>query len=175
MTSLSVVLSPCPGFKPLPRKTYSRVTIQSCRGRIVLIGGNWRDDSGNGDPVDTDDTPVGPMAGMYIDANYIEALLDDRYQRIVPLPFGLAFDLLVGILLYVYFREAVTARGKLKVLGVFLLPLLASYVIFATFNWYLDFILPLMLCFAHLVFECGRSYQQLRHLEAAAHSTGGSE
>ncbi|MGA7928756.1 MAG: hypothetical protein WCA20_22520 [Candidatus Sulfotelmatobacter sp.] len=149
--------------------------IESCRGRIVLIGGNWRDDSGNGDPVDTHDTPVGPMAGMYIHANYMEAPLDDRYQRIVPLPFGLAFYLFVGILLYVYFHEAVTARGKLKVLGVFLLPLLASYVILANFNWYLDFILPLMLCFAHLVFEWGRSYQQLRHLEATAHSTGGFE
>ncbi len=143
--------------------------IQSCRGRIILIGGDWRDDSGNGEPVDSYNTPAGPMAGMFIHANYIEALLDDRYQRIVPLPFGLAFDLVVGILLYIYFHEATNTRGKVKVLGVFLLPLLASYVIFANFNWYLDFILPLMLCFAHIVFEWVRSYQQLRHLAAPRH------
>jgi CHASE2 domain-containing sensor protein len=148
--------------------------IQKCRGRIILIGGDWREASGNGEPVDTYNTPVGPMAGMFIHANYIEALLDDRYQRIVPLPFGLAFDLLVGILLYISFHQAVTARGKLKVLGVFLLPLLASYVIFANFNWYLDFVLPLMACFAHLIFEWVRSYQELRR-RAAAHATGGLE
>lgn len=169
---------PATGFQTIAAENLfdgDLAAIQNCRGRIVLIGGKWRDDSGNAEPVDTHDTPVGPMAGMYIHANYIEALLDDRYQRIVPLPFGLAFDLLVGILLYIYFHEAANLSGKLKVLGVFLLPLLASYVIFANFNWYLDFILPLMLCFAHLVFELGRSYQKLRHLDVAAHSLGGSE
>lgn len=169
---------PASGFQTIAAENLFNgdlAAIQNCRGRIVLIGGKWRDDSGNAEPVDTHETPVGPMAGMYIHANYIEALLDDRYQRIVPLPFALAFDLLVGVLLYIYFHKATDMRGQVKVLGVFLLPLLASYVIFANFNWYLDFILPLMACFAHLIFELGRSYLELRHLEAAAHSGKGAK
>ena len=169
---------PSNNFQPIAAEDLFRgdkVAIESCRGRIILVGGNWKEDGGNGGMADTYNTPAGSMPGMYIHANYIEALLDDRYERIVPLAFALTFDLVVGMLLYIYFHKAVDMRGKLKVLGVFLLPLLASYVIFANFNWYLDFILPLMACFAHLLFELGRSYHRLSHLEAEQHRNGVSE
>jgi CHASE2 domain-containing sensor protein len=139
--------------------------IRGCRGRIVLIGGNWLDDQGFGQSVDMHNTPAGPMAGMFIHANYIEALLDDRYQRMVSLPFALVFDLAVGILLYTCFQNASTVTGKLGVLGVFFLPLISAYVIFANLNWYLDFVPPLMLCFVHLIYELWREYRRLRHAE----------
>ena len=75
----------------IPESNFQKIPIQQlfnglenalrlCRGRIVIIGGNWHSDLGHGERVDTYETPVGPMAGMYLHANYIEALLDDRYQ-----------------------------------------------------------------------------------------------
>lgn len=135
--------------------------IRSCRGRIVLIGGKWHSDMGTGELVDRYDTPVGPMQGMYLHANYIEALLDDRYQREVPILFGLGFDLVVGGALYYFFHKAHSTRGRVFVLGVFLAPLVASYIVFANLNLYLDFILPLSACFVHLVVEIGRDYLHL--------------
>jgi CHASE2 domain-containing sensor protein len=136
--------------------------VELCRGRIVIIGGKWKADFGNGEPVDSYDTPAGKMAGMFLHANYIEALLDDRYQREVSLGFGTVFDLVVGFILYFSFHNARTMRGKLFVLGVFFLPLLFSYVLFANLNYYLDFILVLVGCFVHLVVEFVLHYINLR-------------
>ena len=107
------------------------------------------------------------MTGMYVHANYIEALLDDRYQREVPLWAAIGFDLLIGGALYLSFHKASTRRGKLLVLGVFLAPLVASYVVFANLNLYLDFILPLGACFVHLVVEFARDYWRLKSVAVA--------
>jgi len=138
-----------------------------CRGRIVVIGGKWRSDLGRGEFADRYDTPAGPMTGMYVHANYIEALLDDRYQPEVPLWAAIGFDLLIGGALYLSFHKASTRRGKLLVLGVFLAPLVASYVVFANLNLYLDFILPLGACFVHLVVEFARDYWRLKSVAVA--------
>jgi len=67
--------------------------VKLCRGRIIIIGGKWHTDLGHGELIDTYDTPVGKMSGMYLHANYIEALLDDRYGREVPLWIALLFDI----------------------------------------------------------------------------------
>src|SRR5262249_6685141 len=40
--------------------------VAHCRGRILIIGGAWHTDMGHGEFVDTYDTPVGPMLGMYV-------------------------------------------------------------------------------------------------------------
>jgi CHASE2 domain-containing sensor protein len=147
--------------------------IRSCRGRIVLIGGKWHSDIGTGELVDRYDTPAGPMQGMYLHANYIEALLDDRYQREVPILFALGFDLVVGGALYYFFHKADSTRGKVFVLGIFLAPLVASYIVFANLNLYLDFVLPLGACFVHLVVEVGRDYLHLRKPSSKAVSVAG--
>src|SRR5581483_5824630 len=141
--------------------------LEQCRGRIVIIGGKWRADSGRGAKEDAYDTPVGEMQGMYLHANYIEALLDDRYQREVPLGFALAFDLVAGAWLYIRFHNAKTTSERT---GVIIIPgflLLASYVLFTNLNWYLDFVLPLGACFAHLSVEYVRDYRRLRKDELA--------
>jgi CHASE2 domain-containing sensor protein len=130
-----------------------------CRGRIVVIGGKWFTDLG-GEPADRHDSPVGSMAGVYLHANYIEALLDDRYQQEVPLWFSLMFDATVGAFLYFSFHRADT-RGRLLILGAVVL-LFASYVLFANLNYYLDFILLFIGYFGHLVVEFVSDYYHLR-------------
>jgi CHASE2 domain-containing sensor protein len=140
---------------------------RSCLGQILVIGGNWRGDFGRGERVDAYDTPAGTMAGMYLHANYIEALLDERYQKEVPLWLGLVLDLVVGAGLYVSFHRANTLKGKLRILGLFFVPLAASYVAVANAGFYLDFILPLLGCFVHLGVEFARDYAHLRKTETA--------
>lgn len=165
----------------IPESAFQRIPIEQlaqgtksalskCRGRIIIVGGNWREDAGVGPWVDNHDTPVGEMRGMYCQANYIEALLDDRYQREVPLAFALVFDLIAGALLYIRFHKAKT---RLERVGVLLIPgflLVASYIIFTNFNLYLDFVLPLLACFVHLGLEYVRDYGRMRKRELAGRS-----
>jgi CHASE2 domain-containing sensor protein len=136
--------------------------LRACRGRIVLIGGKWHSDMGNGEFVDRHNTPVGDMQGLYLHANYIEGLLDDRDQLEVPLWFGLLFDLVIGGALYYFFHKADKTADKLIVMGLFFIPLFASYIVFANLNRYLDFVLPLLGCFVHLTVEMVREYLKLR-------------
>jgi CHASE2 domain-containing sensor protein len=149
--------------------------LSECRGRIVMVGGKWHSDVGNGEWVDSHPSPVGLMAGVYLHANYVEALLDDRYEREVPVLAGIGFDLIAGGALYFYFHKASTQRGKLLVLAIFLAPLLASYIVFANLNFYLDFILPLGACFVHLLVESTRDYFKLRKSSRLIHGTAGGD
>jgi len=146
---------------PIDPQTGELKPRQLARGRIVVVGGTWRADLGRGEPVDSYSTPVGAMRGMYLHANYIEALLDDRYSSEVPWWAALAIDLVVGAWLYVQFHLAVRRADRLRLLIIPLALLVASYVTFANLNVYLDFILPLGACFVHLAVEYVRSYREL--------------
>jgi CHASE2 domain-containing sensor protein len=146
--------------------------LRLAQGRILMIGGTWRADLGHGDDVDSHRSPVGNIRGMYLHANYIEALLDDRYSREVPLWFALAFDFVAGMWLYIRFHAAVTETARLRLLIVPAVILVVSYVVFANLNLYLDFILPLFGCFAHLAVEYVRDYGHLRHLSQATNVAG---
>jgi CHASE2 domain-containing sensor protein len=130
-----------------------RKAMRACRTRIVVIGGKWRESLGQGKAYDVHKTSVGPLTGLYLHANYIEALLDDRYMKEVPALPALFFDLIVGVLLYVSYHKAKTTHGRYVVLSVFLLPLMAGYIVFVTLGYYLDFVLPLVGCFVHLGVE----------------------
>jgi CHASE2 domain-containing sensor protein len=75
----------------------------SIRNRVVVIGENDRDR-------DSMPTIIGGLPGFYVQANYIEALLDDRYYT--PggpiLDYGFAFLFLLGLelILVVYHHDA---------------------------------------------------------------------
>jgi CHASE2 domain-containing sensor protein len=127
--------------------------MRECRTRIVVIGGEWKEAPGRSENFDMHETSVGPMAGIYLQANYIEAILDDRYMKEVPAVPALFFDIVVAALLYVSYHNASTTRGRYVILSVFLFPLMTGYIVFLTLGYYLDFVLPLVGCFAHLGFE----------------------
>jgi CHASE2 domain-containing sensor protein len=84
----------CESANPLPT---------NLRNRVVLIGENDRDR-------DAMSTIIGALPGFYVQANYIEALLDDRYYT--PggpiLDYGFAFIFLLGLelILVVYHHDA---------------------------------------------------------------------
>jgi CHASE2 domain-containing sensor protein len=132
-----------------------------CRHHIVIIGAVWH--KVTGEPVENFRGPIGHAPGVYFHANYVETLLENRYQEGVPVWFALVFDALVGISLYVAYDSPKDPKHKLMVLAVFLFPLFAGYVILVNFDRYLDFVLPLGLCFVHLgsehYFGLRRGYQ----------------
>jgi CHASE2 domain-containing sensor protein len=138
----------------IPLSKGDPVARKMCDGHIVLVGGSWHKVQGTGPLEDGSDSPVGEMSGVYLNANYVEALLDDRYKRDVPLWFALTADFLLAAILYIAAHAAAASRYQWwMVWSVFLILLLLVYMLFANFNRYLDFVLPLGLCFAHLGYE----------------------
>jgi len=64
--------------------------LRACRTRIVIIEVNGERRLVKG-RLTTCMKPQSAVSGIYLQANYIEALLDDRYMRQVPACVGPAF------------------------------------------------------------------------------------
>jgi hypothetical protein len=63
-------------FQACPKGPPADVRRQ-LQGKIVLLG--WEDN-----PNDLVDTAIGTLPGVFVQANYIESLLDSRYLRVIP-------------------------------------------------------------------------------------------
>jgi CHASE2 domain-containing sensor protein len=122
--------------------------------KVVFIGSTWSASGiGRGETVDLHDTPFGLMSGVYLHANYLEAILSGRVKWPLSGWQAALIDLAIGVLLIVSFKRARRGWGRGTVLGVFFVPIILAYVMFINAGVYLDFILPLMLLFGHLLFE----------------------
>jgi hypothetical protein len=99
-------------------------------GKIVLIGEINAD-------LDSHPTVVGMMSGLYLQANYIEALLDDRYFRPTPiLDYALGFAILaVFELIIIVFRHS-WSKIVLLILGLFLAAVGLLYLMTNLLGWY---------------------------------------
>jgi CHASE2 domain-containing sensor protein len=117
----------------------------------VIVGGNRH--TRFPPPADEwlDDHKVPPLRlrGMYVQANYIEGLLDDRILFALPEWLAFLIDLtLGGLMIYLSSRRR-TISKRLFVLGVFFLPVALAYVASANLGYVIDFVLPLTLLFVH--------------------------
>ncbi|HTI51111.1 MAG TPA: CHASE2 domain-containing protein [Planctomycetaceae bacterium] len=138
--------------------------------RIVLIGGAWHKLAhGRGtELIDSHETPVGTLPGVFVHANYVEALLDGRELRLghtahVELPLVIASAILLSLPLSALARVAV-------ILGVVLVPLVFSYFAVQNVGIYFDVFLIDLLLVSHLaidkVWEWYRDHMRLHALIA---------
>jgi len=124
--------------------------------RIVLIGGVRHDAYGGW--VDQHDTPLGPMSGVYIHANRIEAILDDRIKRPVPWWVPWVVDVLLGVAMVVMSARARTLADQLALVALFALPFVIAYFAFVNLQCSIDFALPLFVLMIHLLLEKYREF-----------------
>jgi CHASE2 domain-containing sensor protein len=106
--------------------------IEALSGKIVLIGEISRD-------VDMQTTVVGRIPGVFLQANFIEALLDDRYYEDFPvLNYIFAFLFLASIeAILVLFPDSWTKRAAaIAIVGLALLLLL--YIVITDFHRYVN-------------------------------------
>lgn len=84
----------------VPEKYLEPVTVRStdlmlkrpkamnlCHHRVVIIGGAWHrypNDNNPRDLNDTQESPLGYVPSVYLQADYVEALLSDHYQAAAP-------------------------------------------------------------------------------------------
>jgi|SRR5580700_8032150 hypothetical protein len=134
------------------------------RGRIVLIGGDrhgYKGEEGEQDYLDDHQSPVGPLRGMYFQANYVEGLLDNRVLYKVNRWTAAFIDMaLAAFMLWVIsLQRGFWIRTCLVVVLLFLPAFLAWFAAVAL-HYCLDFMFPLVLLLLHPAIE---SYIHLVH------------
>jgi CHASE2 domain-containing sensor protein len=126
---------------------------EKCRHRIVIIGGTWHQRAGRGPLIESFKSPVGTIPGVYLHANYVEALNDDRFGIAAPRWAAILLDLLAAVLVYLAFLRAKRTATKIAVLFMAIVFLSAPYVFATNFGMYIDFVAVLSLCLVHLAIE----------------------
>jgi class 3 adenylate cyclase/CHASE2 domain-containing sensor protein len=106
--------------------------LSALSGKIVVIGEISRDQ-------DVKTTVVGQIPGVYLQANFIEALLDDRYYEGSPVlnyVFGFLFLASVEIILVVFRSSWAKKLGAIGLLVLAMLFLL--YIVITDFHRYVN-------------------------------------
>jgi CHASE2 domain-containing sensor protein len=141
--------------KGFPTLSTSDVLAGHCgriASKIAIIGSRWHKLSFNeGAVTDIHITPVGPMSGAALHANYAEAVLDSRTYR--PLPKGLergiefSISALFAILLAVKTHRTYQKLAVVLVCSAALIFL--SYIAWQNCGYYFDFFFPVAFLLAH--------------------------
>jgi CHASE2 domain-containing sensor protein len=114
--------------------------------RIVLIGGHWHTYApGQGPTVDSYDSPAGRMAGVFLHANYIEAIASERGTfTAVPDWFIHLVEFVYAILLWIISEAEIRPAWKWIAQPVgLLLNLVFVYFLLQNLGIFMDCLLPL--------------------------------
>jgi CHASE2 domain-containing sensor protein len=123
--------------------------------KIVIIGGGWRQLRHNFGPLeDGHASPVGEVHGVFIHANYVEALLDSRTYRPIRERSATALEVTASAFLALVFSLHLRLIYKL-VVGLFLCVVVIglSYVSWQNLGLFFDFFIPVSLLFGHVLVE----------------------
>jgi CHASE2 domain-containing sensor protein len=120
-------------------------------GRIVIIGKNHHVSAKNrGRLSDAYQSPMGEISGVFLHANYVEALLSANFQPGVPRWAGVVLDVLLALFAYIGFASRTRLLTRSAFVVLLVTPLVVAYFLFANLGLYLDFVLPLFLIIGHL-------------------------
>lgn len=130
-------------------------TLEKLRHDIVIVGTGWSNRAyKRGGPADSYYTPIGPLPGALIHANFVEALLGNRTSR----PLGEAalkvIEIVATLMVAVIF--ALIERPWLKFPAIALL--MGGLVLFSVFSrlnfgLFYDFFIPALLVALHAAYE----------------------
>lgn len=129
--------------------------FQRLNHQIAILGGRWHlDGYGAGDWNDQHLTPTGKIVGVYVHANYAEALRLGKYYPEVSkswiVPFEVLLVVAAGVLLALniskWFKIAATLLPSLFVMAV-------SYFFLQNLGLFFDFFIPMCVLAAHNLIE----------------------
>lgn len=124
-------------------------------GKVVIVGGSWHQRAfGRGPAVDRHSTPVGDIPGVYMHANYVEALLDTRYYRPLPEKVLIALEVLLGLATAVIIaREFWWVWRVAIVVALIVLVIFAAVVSLQILGSFFDFFIPVVTVIGHALYE----------------------
>lgn len=134
-------------------------------GNVAIIGSGWSKLAyGRGPLADEHFTPAGRAPGVFMHANYVEALLSDRtYGRWGEI-FLLTIEFIFSFALAAIF--ALDLRPFAKLATILLLPIflvLLSYLSFLNLGRFFDFFVPMTLVLGHAGIEQIREWRANSH------------
>jgi len=144
--------------------------------KVVLIGGAWHTYAKNqGQETDQYNSPMGPMAGVFIHANYIEALdgergtfapVSDLSVEILELTLAIALALIGALEIHAAWKWGAFAASCA-------ISFVLTYVLLENLGIFLDFLVPLFILIGHTLFEefwaMRHELHHLKHHKAEGH------
>jgi CHASE2 domain-containing sensor protein len=129
-------------------------TLPEVEHRAVIIGGGWhREAFGRGELIDVHVTPVGPLPGALLHANYVETILEGRGRKPISHWLETALEIAFAALLAIIFVAGVR-HWKFVLLALCgLLSLALSIVFWQNFGAFIDGVPLVVLLGAHAAIE----------------------
>ncbi len=139
--------------------------IRSLVGKVVLVGGDWHTSAYRQGPrVDQYDSALGAMPGVFLHANYIEALLDNDDRGIFASTSSATAKVFeITLILVITFLGLFEMDGRIRwaiFSTMILLTLVVIYILLVNLGIFMDFLVPLCILIGHTVFE---DFLALRH------------
>lgn len=144
-------------------------------GKLVFIGSNWHRLGLKTGPLnDSHDSPVGPIAGVFVHANYAEAILGGNYYWPAHESFAYIFEFLVLLLMAILFALDINAWKVMAiVVSALLLFVSVGYVLLQNLGIYFDFFIPLVFLLLHASAHRIWEWRQDAHKWRKAHAGEG--
>jgi len=121
-------------------------------GKLVLVGSSWHRLAWNTGPLnDAHLTPVGTIPGVFVHANYAEAILGGNYYWPAQEFVSYAVEIVVLLAMAVLFAVEMTVWKKvLTVVLAVLVFTTVGYVLLQNLGIYFDFLIPLVFLLLHV-------------------------
>jgi CHASE2 domain-containing sensor protein len=121
------------------------------RHQIVLVGGNWHQWArGRGPAVDQHDTPVGPIPGVFLHANYVETIL--AHALYPAAPWGRFIEIGLGLILILVLAAPIPALLQLAfVIMEIIASVLLTYFALLLVGSFCDVVVISLLLLGHWV------------------------
>jgi len=129
-----------------------RTSLQDqVEGKLVFIGSNWHRLGWKTGPLnDSHPSPIGPISGVFVQANYAEAILGGNYYWPAHELFAYAFEIVVLLSMAVLFAAELNAWKKLAIVVLAsALFISVGYVLLQNLGIYFDFLIPLIFLLVH--------------------------
>jgi len=155
------------------RNVFSKELIN---GKIVMIGASWHTRArGEGELIDNQDTPAGPMVGVVLHANFVESLLDQRTAFNVSESWLVAIEIGFGIFAAFVFARYTWWWGLGAFLPLVLLMFLVQWVMLQALALYFDVLVPLLGLAVHSVVENFVGSHPHGHRQGTSHEAPGGQ
>jgi CHASE2 domain-containing sensor protein len=120
-------------------------------GKLVFIGSTWHRLSWKTGPLnDSHVTPVGSISGVFVHANYAEAILGNNYYWPAHEPVAYSVEILVLFAMAIVFAIETSAWKKAGfVVGAAVLFISVGYILLQNLGIYFDFLIPLVFLVLH--------------------------
>jgi CHASE2 domain-containing sensor protein len=132
-------------------------------GKLVFIGSNWHTLAWNtGLLSDVHTTPVGPISGVFVHANYSEAILAENLSWPAHHMLAYSIEILILFSMALLFAVEMAAWKKLAiVLAASVLFISVGYVLLQNLGIYFDFLIPLVFLLLHFAADQILKWRQI--------------